>query len=171
MRRLRLDYVWWIVSPGNPLKDTRHLPSLEARLAAAQKLKRHPRIKVTGFEAKINTRYSFETISYLSQRCPGIHFVWIMGADNFLNFHRWKRWRDIADLVPLAIIDRPGSTLKATQGLAATALSRCRLDESDSRRLAFTTPPAFVFLYGPRSSLSSTALRAAVEIAGPIDRK
>ncbi|HYP57205.1 MAG TPA: nicotinic acid mononucleotide adenylyltransferase, partial [Beijerinckia sp.] len=71
MRRLRLDYVWWIVSPGNPLKDTRHLPSLEARLAAAQKLKRHPRIKVTGFEAKINTRYSFETISYLSQRCPG----------------------------------------------------------------------------------------------------
>src|SRR6202142_3471652 len=95
MRRLGLDRVWWLVSPGNPLKDTRGLAPLEARIAAAAKIARHPKIAVTGIEALIGTRYTYETIAYLKRRCPGVRFVWIMGGDNLATFHHWKRWRDI----------------------------------------------------------------------------
>lgn len=160
LRRLRLDRIWWLVSPGNPLKDASELAPLAARLDAARKLARHPRIEVTAIEAEIGTAYTFATISYLKQRCPGVHFVWIMGADNLLGFHCWKRWRKLAQLVPIAIIDRPGSTLKAMNSRAAQALGAYRLDESKAARLADAAPPAFMFLHGPRSPLSSTALRA-----------
>jgi nicotinate-nucleotide adenylyltransferase len=95
----------------------------------------------------------------LKRRCPSVHFVWLMGADNFRLFDRWQRWRDIARLVPIAIIDRPGSTLTALHGRAAEALARYRLDETDGARLAMAAPPAFMFLHGPRSQMSSTALR------------
>jgi nicotinate-nucleotide adenylyltransferase len=159
LKRLGLDRVWWLVSPGNPLKDTRHLAPLEERVAAARKLARHPKIAVSDVEAGIGTRYTYDTIVYLKRRAPTCHFVWLMGADNFIDFHHWKRWRDIADLVPLAIIDRPGSTLKAAHSLASKALEGCRLEESDAALLPLATPPAFVFLHGPRSPLSSTALR------------
>ncbi|MEJ0092139.1 MAG: nicotinate-nucleotide adenylyltransferase [Methylocella sp.] len=161
LRRLRLDCVWWLVSPGNPLKDKRELAPLSARIAAAQKIANHPSIKVTGLETTIGATYTFETIAYLKQRCPGVRFVWVMGADNLPGFHRWKRWRDIIDLVPIAIIDRPGSTLKAPFARAAHVLGRYRLDEARAACLADAEPPAFVFLHGPRSALSSTALRGS----------
>ncbi len=160
LKRLRLDRIWWLVSPGNPLKDARELAPLALRLEAARKLSNHPRIEVTGIEAAIGANFSFETISYLKRRCPGVHFVWIMGADNFLNFDRWQRWREIAKLVPLAIIDRPGFTLKALHGRAALTMAHFRYDESGAPVLATAAPPAFVFLHGPRSELSSTGLRA-----------
>ncbi|MGO9007970.1 MAG: nicotinate-nucleotide adenylyltransferase [Beijerinckiaceae bacterium] len=159
LRRLGLDRIWWLVSPGNPLKDTSILAPLEVRITAARKIARHPRIAVTGIEALIGTRYTYETIAYLKQRCPGVHFVWIMGGDNLATFHHWKRWRDIAALVPVAIIDRPGSTLKPLRSPAGVALAPYRRDESDSLLLARAEPPALVFLHGPRSPLSSTALR------------
>ncbi len=114
LRRLGLDRVWWLVSPGNPLKDTRGLPSLDQRVAAAAKFARDPRIAVTGFEETIGAQYTYQTILYLKARCRGVRFVWIMGADNLANFEHWKRWRTIATNVPIAIIDRPGSTLSAT---------------------------------------------------------
>ncbi|WP_020177390.1 nicotinate-nucleotide adenylyltransferase [Methyloferula stellata] len=159
LKRLGLDRVWWLVSPGNPLKDTRHLAPLEERVAAARKLAHHPKIAVSDVEARIGTRYTYDTIAYLKRRAPTCHFVWLMGADNFIGFHHWKRWRDIADLVPLAIIDRPGSTLKAAHSQAAKAFEGCRLEESDAALLPLASPPTFVFLHGPRSPLSSTALR------------
>ncbi len=160
LRRLRLDRIWWLVSPGNPLKDRSELAPLAFRLAAARKLVAHPRIEVTGIEAAIGATYSFETIDYLKRRCPGVHFVWVMGADNLIGFHRWKRWRDLIDRVPIAVIDRPGSTLKAMSARAGRTLAPYRLAESAAVRLATKKPPAFVFLHGPRSVLSSTALRA-----------
>ncbi len=160
LRRLRLDRVWWLVSPGNPLKDARELAPLAKRVEAARSVSQHPRIEVTAIEAAIGATYTFDTISYLKQRCPGVHFVWLMGADNFRAFDRWQRWRDIARLVPIAIIDRPGSTLTAPHGRAAEALARYRRDESHAPALATVTPPAFLFLYGLRSPMSSTALRA-----------
>ncbi|HWG05779.1 MAG TPA: nicotinic acid mononucleotide adenylyltransferase, partial [Beijerinckiaceae bacterium] len=86
-------------------------------------------------------------------------FVWIMGADNLTQFHRWQRWREITRLVPIAVVDRPASTLKAAHSRAAVALARYRFDESDGALLAASPPPAFIFLHGPRSDLSSTALR------------
>jgi len=161
MQRLGLDRVWWLVTPGNPLKDTRGLASLAARVAAARALAHHPRIDVTDLEAELGTTYTYETIRYLVRRCAGVHFVWIMGADNLRSFHRWQRWRDIAEMVPIAVVDRLGPSLYATSSAAGHWLSRFRLPESDARTLAERKPPAWIYLHGLKSPLSSTALRAA----------
>ncbi|MGB6176271.1 MAG: nicotinate-nucleotide adenylyltransferase [Methylocella sp.] len=159
LRRLQLDRIWWLVSPGNPLKDARELAPLAKRVEAARRVSQNPRIKITALEAAIGATYTYQTISYLKRRCPGVHFVWLMGADNFRLFDRWQNWRDIARLVPIAIIDRPGFTLTALHGRAAEALASYRRDEKDAPCLAAAAPPAFTFLHGPRSPLSSTALR------------
>jgi len=161
LHRLGLDRVWWLVTPGNPLKDTQGLAPLGERLAAARALAHHPRIDVTDLEAELGTPYTYETVSYLRRRCPGVHFVWIMGADNLRSFHRWQRWRDIAQLVPIAIVDRLGPSLYATGSAAAQALARYRLPEAAARKLADHKPPAWIYLHGLKSPLSSTALRAA----------
>src|SRR5204863_9251932 len=108
MKRLDLDRVWWLVTPGNPLKDTRGLAPLAERIAAARKLAHSPRIIVTGVEAQMRTRYTYDTVRTLTARCPGVHFVWIMGADNLRSFHRWQKWRGIANLMPIAVVDRVG---------------------------------------------------------------
>jgi nicotinate-nucleotide adenylyltransferase len=160
MKRIGLDRVWWLVTPGNPLKDTRGLAPMEERVVAAQALAHHPRIDVTDLEAKIGTRYTYQTIAYLLRRCPHVRFVWIMGADNLRSFHRWQRWRDIAALVPIVVIDRLGPSLYATAGVAGQALARARLPEMAARRLPERTPPAWIYLHGLKSPLSSTALRA-----------
>ena len=161
LRRLGLNRVWWLVTPGNPLKDTRGLAPLTARIAAARALARHPRIDVSGIEAAIGARYTYETVRYLTRRCPGVNFVWIMGADNLRSFHRWQKWRQIADRIPIAVVDRLGPSLYATAGTAGLALSNARLPESAARTLATRKPPAWVYLHGLKSPLSSTALRAA----------
>jgi nicotinate-nucleotide adenylyltransferase len=159
LKRLALDRVWWLVTPGNPLKDVAALPPLAARMAAARALARHPRIDVSGFEAAIGTRYTYDAIAYLVRRCPGVRFVWIMGGDNLATFHRWRKWRDIALLVPLAVVDRPGETLRAAQAKAAVVLASARLGEGLGHRLADAPLPAWMMLHGPRSPLSSTQLR------------
>ena len=161
MQRLGLDRVWWLVTPGNPLKDTRGLAPLATRVAAARALAHHPRIDVTDLEAELGTNYTYETIRYLVRRCAGVHFVWIMGADNLRSFHRWQRWRDIAEMVPIAVVDRLGPSLYATGSAAGHSLSRFRLPESAARTLAERKPPAWIYLHGLKSPLSSTALRAA----------
>jgi nicotinate-nucleotide adenylyltransferase len=160
MKRLQLDRVWWLVTPGNPLKDTRGLAPLAERMALARSLAQHPRIDITDLEAEIGTRYTHETILYLRRRCPGVHFVWIMGADNLRSFHRWQQWRGIAGLVPIAVVDRLGPSLYATASLAGQALARYRVPESAAGSLAKLGPPAWVYLHGLKSPLSSTALRA-----------
>lgn len=161
MRRLGLDRVWWLVTPGNPLKDNSALPSLEERVAVARAVARHPRIDITGFEAALGVRYSYETVAWLRRRLPAVRFVWIMGADNLAHFDRWQRWRAIADLVPIAVVDRMGASLAATASPAAKALARYRIDESDAKVLADLSPPAWVFLHGLKSPVSSTGIRAA----------
>ncbi|MGA2043083.1 MAG: nicotinate-nucleotide adenylyltransferase [Roseiarcus sp.] len=157
--RLGLDRLWWMVTPGNPLKATRGLPTLEARMAAARALARDPRIAVTGFEAEIGARFTHDSIAWLVRRAPGVRFVWIMGADNLSQFHRWRRWRDIARLVPIAVVDRPGATLAALNSRGGLALGRFRVMERDAAGFAGRRPPAFIFLHGPRSNASSTAIR------------
>ena len=159
LRRLRLDRLWWIVTPGNPLKEAAGLPSLAFRIEAARRLTHDPRIDVTGFEAGIGTRFSVDTVRYLQRRCPGVHFVWIMGADILAELHRWRRWRDFIDAIPIAVVDRPGSTFNATRGPAATFMAHGRLRETEARRLPHAPAPAFVFIHGPRSTASSTRLR------------
>jgi nicotinate-nucleotide adenylyltransferase len=160
MNRLGLDRVWWMVTPGNPLKDTRGLAPLAERIRAAKALARHPRIDVTGFESEIGIRYTYETLSYLRRHCPGVRFVWIMGADNLRSFHRWQKWREIAAMMPIAVVDRLGPSLYATASAAGQALARARIPESAARSLAGRDPPAWVYHHGLKSPLSSTALRA-----------
>ncbi len=166
MKRIGLDRVWWLVTPGNPLKDTSGLSPLAERVTAARALADHPRIDVSDIEAEIGTRYSYETIAYLVRRCPHVHFVWIMGADNLRSFHRWQRWRDIAALVPIAVIDRLGPSLYATAGVAGQALAYARIPESAAKALPQRTAPAWIYLHGLKSPLSSTALRAARALQG-----
>jgi nicotinate-nucleotide adenylyltransferase len=160
MKRLKLDRMWWLVTPGNPLKDTRGLAPLAQRIAAARALTCHPRIDITGFEAELGVRYSYDTVSYLVRHCPGVRFVWIMGADNLRSFHRWQNWRGIARLIPMAVVDRLGPSLYSAASVAAQALARAQIRESAAATLANRRPPAWVFLHGLKSPLSSTALRA-----------
>ncbi|MCI4680720.1 nicotinate-nucleotide adenylyltransferase [Rhodoblastus acidophilus] len=160
LKRLGLHRIWVMVSPGNPLKSRQGLPSLQERMAAARKIMRDPRFVVTGFEAEIGARYSFQTVDFLRRACPGVHFVWIMGADNLAGFFRWQRWRDIAHAMPILAIDRPGATHRAERGQAATWFARRRLPESQAKTLPLRRPPALIVLHGPRSPLSSTQLRA-----------
>jgi nicotinate-nucleotide adenylyltransferase len=159
LKRLKLDRIWWLVSPGNPLKDTRALPTLDARIEAARKVARDPRIDVSCLEAVIGTRYTHDTIAYLRQRCASARFVWIMGADNLAQFHRWEDWQGIARKVPIAVIDRPPQSFAALAAPAAQALARRRIPETQAGLLADRAPPAWVFLTGMKSSLSSTGLR------------
>ena len=159
MRRLRLDRLWWVVTPGNPLKERGGLAPACERAAAAQVLARHPRIDVTCFEEEIGAAFTVETLTYVAARCETVRFVWIMGADSLASFHRWRGWRRIARLMPFAVIDRPGWTLRAAGSRAALALAPYRVDESDAPILANLDPPAWTFLHGPRSFLSSSELR------------
>jgi nicotinate-nucleotide adenylyltransferase len=161
MKRLGLNRVWWMVTPGNPLKDTHGLAPLAARVVAAKALADDPRIDVTDLEAQLGTRYTYETIRYLVRRCPRVHFVWIMGADNLRSFHRWQCWRGIARLVPIAVIDRLGPSLYATASAAGQAFANARIPEWAARTLPERRPPAWIYLHGLKSPLSSTALRAA----------
>jgi nicotinate-nucleotide adenylyltransferase len=159
MKRLRLDRVWWLVTPGNPLKDTRGLAPLDQRIAAARALVHHPRIVVTGLEAGIGVRFTYDTIHHLVARCAGVRFVWIMGADNLRSFHRWQNWRRIAALVPIVVVDRLGPSLYVMGSVAAQALGRYRIPEWAAALLPGRRPPAWAFLHGLKSPLSSTALR------------
>ncbi len=160
LKRLKLDSVWWLVTPGNPLKNTKGLGPLAERIAGVRALTRHPRIDVTGLEAVINTRYTFDTITWLKARCPRVHFVWIMGADNLRSFHRWQNWRGISKLVPIVVIDRLGPSLYAAASPAGIALAHARIPEYEAATLPYRKPPAWTFLHGLKSPLSSTALRA-----------
>ena len=159
LRRLELDALWVLVTPGNPLKDNSHLPPLAERVEAVRAAVDDPRIRVTGWEAERGFTYSYETIRHLTSTLPGRRFVWIMGADSLADFHRWERWRDIARLLPIAVYVRPGAA-HAPASPAASALSRWRIDEEDAGRLALIRPPAWVYLRGRQSPLSSSALRA-----------
>jgi len=170
LTRLHLDRVWWLVTPGNPLKDNKALPSLEARVAAARRLADHPRIAVTGIEAAIHTRYTYDTIHWLKRRCPGVTFVWIMGADNLAGFHRWQQWRAIAGLVAIAVVARPGATTRGPLSKTGRVLARWRLPENEAPVLSRRPPPAWVFLHAPLDHTSSTALRARGQGLRPASR-
>ena len=161
LRSLGLDQLWWMVTPGNPLKSGRTIAPLGERLALSEQIAEDPRIKVTAFEAAYNVRYTADTLALVRGRNPGVDFVWVMGADNLAGFHHWDRWRDIALTMPIAVIDRPGSTLAFISSVMARTFDYARVAERDAARLAQMRAPAWTFIHGPRSSLSSTALRAA----------
>ena len=159
IKRLKLDRVWWLLSPGNPLKDHDALRTLAERTMAAKAVADDPRIDVSCLEAVIGTRYTVDTITHLRRRLSGVRLVWIMGADTLAQFHRWKDWRRIAAAVPIAVIDRPPQNLRALAAPAAQALARYRLPESEAASLLDRPRPAWVFLTGMKLDISSTGLR------------
>jgi nicotinate-nucleotide adenylyltransferase len=159
IKRLKLDRVWWLVTPGNPLKDHGGLHDLDHRIEAARQMADDPRIDISCLESVIGTRYTVDTITYLRRRASGLRFVWIMGADNLAQFHRWQNWRRIASEVPIAVIDRPPQSFRALAAPAAQALARYRLPDNQAGRLADLHAPAWVFLTGVKLKLSSTGLR------------
>ena len=159
IKRLKLDRVWWLLTPGNPLKNHDGLHALSERAEAARTTADDPRIDISCLEAVIGVRYTVDTIIHLRRRVSGVRFVWIMGADNLAQFHRWKDWRRIASEVPIAVIDRPPQSFRALAAPAAQALARYRLPENHATRLTDQHPPAWVFLTGMKLKMSSTGLR------------
>jgi nicotinate-nucleotide adenylyltransferase len=159
LRRLQLDQLWWIVTPGNPLKPNRDLAPLAERIRLSEAALHDPRVKVTAFEAAHKIRYTADTLALVKNRNPSVDFVWIMGADSLRDFHRWQRWRQIALTFPIAVIDRPGATLAFLSSVMAKTFDHARIDEADASRLARVKAPAWTFIHGPRSSLSSSAIR------------
>jgi nicotinate-nucleotide adenylyltransferase len=165
LKRLGLDQVWWLVSPGNPLKT--EAPDLETRIIIAREVADHPKILVTGLEAGRRSAYTIDTVRFLKRRCPSVDFVWLMGADNLASFHLWRAWEELFSLLPIAVLDRPGYRLKARASKAAQRFAHAALDETDARGLAGMEPPAWTFLTLPLSGLSSTKLRRGKETDPP----
>ena len=159
LRRLGLDKVWWVVSPGNPLKKRGDTAPLSERLVQCREVAKNPHIVVTDFEADLQTPYTASTLAFLRMRNPLVRYVWIMGADNLASFDRWQRWREIFTMVPIVVVDRPGWRLKALASKAAHAFAAARVPESKAAGLAHRPAPAWTFLTGPLSHVSSTALR------------
>ncbi len=163
LRRLALDQLWWVVTPGNPLKQNNGLPSTGERMALCRRLAGDERMRITAFEETLNTPYTAATLDFLLRRFPGVEFCWIMGADNLASFHRWQQWRSIASKVPIAVVDRPGWHLKALSSPAAQWLRRSFVPENRAKTLPRLAAPAWTFLTGPLSNSSSTEIRAAVQ--------
>jgi nicotinate-nucleotide adenylyltransferase len=161
MKRLGLDQLWWLITPGNPLKSHNGLSDVNGRMDLVRRFALGPKMKVTGFERELGTRYTAATLAFLKRRHQGVRFVWIMGADNLASFDRWQHWRSIAEVMPIAVVDRPGWRLRGLSSPAALALSRWRLPESKAHSLADRKPPAWMLLTIRLSDLSSTALRDA----------
>ncbi|SMX24085.1 putative nicotinate-nucleotide adenylyltransferase [Boseongicola aestuarii] len=160
LKRFQLDEVWWLVSPGNPLKERGPAP-LEERMTAARLVMDHPRVRITDLETRLGTRYTAATLDALQRRYPGVSFVWLMGADNLARFHRWDRWRTIFETVPLGILARPGDRISARMSPAARQFRSAKLRAREAGVLADCEAPAWCFVNVPMKPISSTALRAA----------
>ena len=162
LKRFGLDRVWWLVSPGNPLKPKGPAP-LAQRLAVARALVDHPRIIVTDIEARIGTRYTAQTIAALQTLYPGVRFVWLMGADNLAQFHRWQDWQEIMGRVAVGVLARPGSRIAARTAKAASIYRHAKLPAEAAHLLAHARPPAWCFVNLPMIDASSSAIRARGE--------
>jgi nicotinate-nucleotide adenylyltransferase len=159
LKRFGLDRVWWLVSPGNPLKAHGPAP-LADRLSRAQAIMRHPRAEVTDIEARLGTRYTAETLRELRKRYPGVRFVWLMGADNLAQFHKWQDWRQIIEGVPIGVLARPGDRISARMSPAAKIYAPYRISGIASHLLAQAEAPAWCFVNVPMIDMSSSAIRA-----------
>ena len=165
LKRFGLDQVWWLVTPGNPLK-IRQPASLSDRLAAAGKIMRHPRVRVTALEAQLGTRRTADTITVLRSIYPGVRFVWLMGADNLAQLHEWGNWRAIMEQVPVGVFARPDDRISARTSVAAQIYRADRLNGSDAQLLGQAEAPAWAYVNIPMSELSSTEIRASGRWAG-----
>ncbi|WP_421790074.1 nicotinate-nucleotide adenylyltransferase [Hyphobacterium sp.] len=159
LRHLSLDRVWWIVSPQNPLKH-RKAGDFLRRYIAVREAASAPRMVISDIEHRAGIYTTAELVAVLSQRYPRVRFVWIMGADNLRQFHRWHRWRDIAKAMPIAIIARPQDPIRARLAPAARQMARHRVKEGHAAVLAHQDAPGWTYLTEPLHTESSTLLRS-----------
>lgn len=159
MKRFGLDRVWWLVSPGNPLKP-RPPAALPVRLAEARRIMRHPRVTVTDLETRLGTRFTAATLRRLRRLYPRVRFVWLMGADNLAQLDRWEDWRWIMENVALGVLARPGSRIQARGAKAAEAYRQKQVKPAASRRLASHPLPAWSLVDLPMRDISSSEIRA-----------
>lgn len=164
LRSLRLDQVWWLVSPQNPLKQRAGMATLAERMEKARAVARHPRIRVTALEGMLGTRYTIDTLRALKARAPGALFVWLMGADNLRQISDWRNWQEIFRLVPIAVFDRPHCTYRALAGKAALRFAAERIDTAAAVTLANRRPPAWIFFRQRLSGVSATEIRRHASI-------
>lgn len=157
LKRLGLDFVWWLVTPQNPLKAPTGMATLARRVEEAKCVAKNPRIVVMDIEHDFRTHYSFDTLCALRRRFPMVKFVWLMGSDNLNIFRRWHRWADLVGRVPIAVIQRPGTVLAALNAKAIQRFGQVHLE----RGLADAEPPAIAILDGKRNAQSATAIRAS----------
>lgn len=160
LSRLSLDRVWWVVSPGNPLK-ARGPADIDRRIAHARRIMQHPRVEITDIEARIGTRFTAETLLELRRLYPGVTFVWLMGADNMVQLSQWRDWEEIVASTPMAVFARPGDRIAARTAKAATVFRHGRLRAQEAHVLPHLKAPAWVFLNMPMTPVSSSAIRAA----------
>ncbi|MEO1136570.1 MAG: L-histidine N(alpha)-methyltransferase [Pseudomonadota bacterium] len=160
LERLGLDAVWWLVTPGNPLKDPSIYADYQDRLRLARLVSNHADIVVSDFEHRHGLTYTAETLDALQALNPNTAFVWLMGADGLENFHRWKNWRGIAEAVPIAVFNRPGHGDAALESEGAEALSAFRLPAEKAMELWDSPPPAWIFFPDTDNPISSTAIRS-----------
>ena len=161
LQRLRLDQVWLLVSPGNPLKPALGMAPLAVRLASAARIGDGQRVVATALEAGLGTRYTADTLAELRRRFPNARFVWLMGADNLSQLPRWRDWMGIMRTMPVAVFPRPSYNHRALAGRAAHRLRSARLPVAAAPSLALRNPPAWIFLPTPQHAASATAIRAA----------
>jgi nicotinate-nucleotide adenylyltransferase len=159
LKRLKLDAVWWLVSPQNPLKSTTDMAPQKVRLARATEVEAHPRIIATDIETGFGTRYTIDTLTKLVRRFPHTRFVWLMGADSLAGFHRWKDWQKIARLLPIAVLLRPGYTSARWSAPSMARLARYKHQDRTAPSWTRWRTPALVILSLPMDGTSATALR------------
>jgi len=159
LRRFGLDQVWWLVTPGNPLKSHGPAPMAE-RMAQARAIMQHPRVRVTDIEAQLGTTYTAETIAALQDRFVHTRFVWLMGADNLAQFDQWKDWRQIMETTPIGIIARPDARLSPLSSRAARIYRNARVPSKQSQQLGQRAGPAWCYVNMPLMPISSRALRS-----------
>lgn len=160
MKRFGLDRVWWLVSPGNPLKVRGPAP-LDRRMARARRVMQHPRVEITDIEARLGTRYTAQTLARLRALYPQVRFVWLMGADNLAQIHLWQDWRTIMESVPVGVVARPGERISARMSRAATLYAPYRIPGRFGQMLGRAKAPAWCFVNVPLNDASSTAIRAS----------
>lgn len=160
LKRLHLDEVWWLVSPQNPLKPVDGMAPFAERMANAREVAQHRRIKVSDMEARLGTHYTRDTLKRLTARRRQHNFVWLMGADNLVQFPKWEGWKEIFSTVPIAVFDRPTYSFKALAGIAATRYGGCRIPERNASGLARSAAPSWVFLHSRLNPVSATEIRA-----------
>ena len=162
LKRFGLHQLWWLVSPGNPLKAKGPAP-LPDRLSASRAIMRHPRVRVTDIDARLGTKYTAQTLAALRRRYPGVRFVWLMGADNLAQFHHWQDWQWIMDHVPVGVLARPDDRLSARMSRAARVYRQAKLPKHAAHIIGRCPAPAWSFVNLPMSNQSSTAIRARGE--------